>query len=144
MKSIGEKIRMLREARGMSQVELAEKMGVTNRTVNSYERAGTIPRGHNIGRLCAIFHVSEAYLTDPEIEDPAYGLEEAPYVETVRRTYGKKGADDLQRLLEANEAMFAGGDVPQEDKDKFFEAIMQAYLMTKQRAHDTFTPKKYR
>ena len=128
----------------MTQVQLAEEIGVTNRTINSYERAGTVPRGHNVGRLCRALNVSEEYLTDPEIEDPAYGLEEAPYIEAARAGYGRKGAADMQRLLEENRAMFAGGGIPQEDKDKFFEAVMQAYLITKQDARDTFTPKKYR
>lgn len=144
MKTIGEKIKERREALGMTQIQLATEIGVTNRTINSYECAGTVPRGHNIGRLCKVLNVSEAYLTNPEIDDPSYGLEEAPYIEAVRASYGKKGAEDMQRLLEANQAMFAGGNIPQEDKDKFFEAVMAAYLATKQDARDTFTPKKYR
>lgn len=73
-----------------------------------------------------------------------YGLETAQYVDAVRAQYGKKGAMDIKQLLEANQAMFAGGDVPQEDKDLFFQAVMQAYLQCKQEAHDLFTPKKYK
>ena len=144
VKTLGEKIRERREALGMTQIQLGEMVGITNRTINSYECAGSVPRGHNVSKLCRALKVSEAYLTNPEIEDPSYGLEEAPYIEAVRESYGKKGAMDMQQLLEANQAMFAGGDVPQEDKDKFFEAVMRAYVVTKQDAKATFTPKKYR
>ncbi len=88
--------------------------------------------------------MSEAYLTDPEILDPSYGLEEAPYVDEVRSAYGRKAGADMQDLLEGVRSMFAGGGTPQEDKDLFFQAVMQAYMETKQDARERFTPRKYR
>ena len=62
----------------------------------------------------------------------------------VRQKYGKKGADDMEELLSGVQTMFAGGDIPQEDKDQFFQAVMQAYLECKEGARNKFTPKKYR
>lgn len=144
MKTIGEKIRALREAQGMSQIELAEKIGVTNRTIHTYECLGAIPRGKNIVKLCEVFHVSRAYLANPEIEDPSYGLEEAKYIEAVREKYGNKGASDVESMIHDSQMFFAGGDVPQEDKDKFFEAVVEAYMYCKKGAHDKFTPNKYK
>ena len=144
MKTIGEKIRAQRESLNLTQIELAKQIGVTNRTITSYERNVSKPRGYNISKLCSALHVSEAYLLNAEIEDPAYGIEESPYVEAAREAYGKRGATDMQKLLEANQAVFAGGDIPQEDKDKFFEAVMQAYVLTKNKAREQFTPKSKR
>ena len=83
-------------------------------------------------------------VTNPEIEDPSYGLEEAPYVSEVRSVYGRKAGADMQQLLEGVQAMFAGGSTPQEDKDLFFQAVMQAYMETKKDAQERFTPKKYK
>ena len=37
--------------------------------------------------------------------------------------------------------MMAGGSVPQEDKDAFFQALMTAYVTAKNAASETFTPK---
>ena len=66
------------------------------------------------------------------------------YVESARVAYGKKGADDISRLLVETQAMFAGGEVPQEDKDLFFQAITEAYFANKNRASELFTRKDYK
>ncbi len=144
MKTTGEKIRDLRLGLGLKQSELAEKTGITIRTITNYETDASKPRGLQLRKICEALNVTEDYLLNPEIDDPSYGLETASYVNTVREQYGKKGAMDVKELLEANKAMFAGGDVPQEDKELFFQAVMEAYLLCKQDAHDRFTPKKFK
>lgn len=62
----------------------------------------------------------------------------------ARERYGSKGAIDMKALLDANRALFAGGEMPQEDKDLFFQAVTEAYFECKKQAHDKFTPEKYR
>ena len=79
-----------------------------------------------------------------EVLYPAYGLDTAPYVNAARERYGSKGAIDMKALLDANRALFAGGEMPQEDKDLFFQAVTEAYFECKKQAHDKFTPEKYR
>ena len=144
MKSISEKIRARRIEMQLTQTELAQKAGITMRTVSKYETGAANPRGLNLHRLSEVLGLSEAYLTNPGIEDPSYGLEEAPYVSEVRSVYGRKAGADMQQLLEGVQAMFAGGSTPQEDKDLFFQAVMQAYMETKKDAQERFTPKKYK
>jgi transcriptional regulator with XRE-family HTH domain len=141
--TIGEKIFDRRRALGLTQIQLAEAIGVTSRAVYSYENNGVIPRGNNRRRLCEVLGISQEYLMNDKITDPKYGLEEAEYVDSVRSRYGKKGAMDVQEMLDGMSSFFAGGDVPQEDKDLFFQAVVNAYMQTKQDAHDKFTPKKY-
>ena len=144
MKTTGEKIRDRRITLDMTQNALADKMGVTIRTISSYETAGAKPRGQNLRKLSAILGVSEVYLLNDEIEDETYGLEEAPYIESARAIYGKKGATDVEQLLTQTRAMFAGGDVPEEDKELFFQAVTEAYFANKKRASETFTRKDYK
>lgn len=144
MKTTGEKIRDLRLRLGLKQSELAEKAGITIRSITNYETDASKPRGLQLRKICEALNVTEDYLLNPEIDDPNYGMETASYVNAVRKQYGKKGAMDIKELLEANKAMFAGGDVPQEDKELFFQAVMEAYLLCKQDAHDRFTPKKFK
>ncbi len=144
MKTTGEKIRDLRLGLGWKQSELAEKTGITIRSITNYETDASKPRGLQLRKICEALNVTEDYLLNPEIDDPAYGLETAPYVSAAREQYGKKGAMDIKELLEANKAMFAGGDVPQEDKELFFQAVTEAYFRCKQDARDRFTPKKYK
>lgn len=144
MKTTGEKIRERRTHLGLTQTELANKIGVTLRTITKYEKQGVMPRGRNLRELAKVLGVSEVYLANEEIEDETYGLEEAPYIDSVRATYGAKGANDMQNLLLQTQAMFAGGDVPQADKDKFFQAVMEAYVATKEDARERFTNKRYK
>ena len=144
MKTTGEKIRERRMHLGLTQTELANKIGVTLRTITKYEKQGVMPRGRNLRELAKVLGVSEVYLANEEIEDETYGLEEAPYIDSVRAAYGAKGANDMQNLLLETQAMFAGGDVPQADKDKFFQAVMEAYVATKEDARERFTNKRYK
>ena len=58
-----------------------------------------MPRGVNLQRLAEVLGVSAAYLSNDEIVDPNYGLEEAPYIESARAAYGRKGATDVEQLL---------------------------------------------
>ena len=144
MKTTAEKIRDARIGHNLKQQELADKIGVSLRTITKYEKQGVMPRGLNLRKLAEVLEVSEAYLTNDEIEDPTYGIDEAPYIESARAAYGKKGADDISRLLVGTQAMFAGGEVPQEDKDLFFQAITEAYFANKNRASELFTRKDYK
>ena len=50
MKTTGEKIREGRANLGITQTELAEKIGVTLRTISKYEKQGVMPRGANLQR----------------------------------------------------------------------------------------------
>ena len=144
MKTTGEKIRERRTFLGLTQTELANKIGVTLRTITKYEKQGVMPRGSNLRELAKALGVSEQYLANDGIGDETYGLEEAPYIDSVRATYGAKGANDMQQLLMQTQALFAGGDIPQADKDKFFQAVMQAYVATKEDASERFTNKRYK
>ena len=144
MKTTGEKIRDRRITLNMTQKDLADQVGTTVRTISSYEAAGSKPRGLNLRKLCTVLNVSEAYLLKDEIEDETYGLEEAPYIESARAIYGKKGATDVEQLLTQTRAMFAGGDVPEEAKELFFQAVTEAYFANKKRASETFTRKDYK
>ena len=95
MKTTGEKIREGRANLGITQTELAEKIGVTLRTISKYEKQGVMPRGANLQKLAEVLDVSIAYLSNDEIVDPAYGIEESPYIESARAVYGNRGAADV-------------------------------------------------
>lgn len=138
MKTMGQKIKERRVALGMTQAKLAEIVGVSIRNVSRYETDSTVPPRSSLKSVANALGVSVAYLSDPEIEDENYGRAEEPYVDAVGDQYGAKGARDMMALLQDNVALFAGGDIPQEDKDKFFEAVRAAYVATKQDASKRF------
>ncbi|MEE1068555.1 MAG: XRE family transcriptional regulator, partial [Fibrobacteraceae bacterium] len=59
-------------------------------------------------------------------------------IEDAREKYGSKGAKDVDKLLADNAALFAGGELSQEQKDEFFQAVMVAYVTCKEEAKKKF------
>ncbi len=57
-KSLGMMISSLRKENGMTQLELAEKMGVTDKAVSKWERDLSYPDVNSIPKLAEIFGVS--------------------------------------------------------------------------------------
>ena len=63
---IAEKIKALREERGWTQAELANRMGVTRNGVNSWEQGLSVPSPASIVELAKTFSVSTDYLLGVE------------------------------------------------------------------------------
>ena len=141
MERLPEKIRAARKKIGMKQGELADAIGVTQRSLTNYERGCAIPRQSTLRKLSSVLGVTVEYLTNDDIDDPdAYRATEEQ-IEIARSKFGSKGAREANELLRRNAALFAGGTLAQEEKDAFFEALMMAYVTAKTIARDKFTPK---
>lgn len=67
--TIGEKILNLRKARGWSQEELADRLGVTRQAVSRWESGSAKPAADKIVALCDLFGVSADYLLGRNGED---------------------------------------------------------------------------
>ncbi len=48
----------------------------------------------------------------------------------------------LIRMLEENTALFAGGELSQEEKDTYFNALMTAYITCRETAKEKYGRKK--
>ena len=59
---IADRIKILRENKGITQAELARKLGVTRSGVNAWEMGLSIPSTQYIVELALIFNVSTDYL----------------------------------------------------------------------------------
>lgn len=81
---LADKIILLRKKSGMSQEELAEKMGVSRQSVSKWEGAQSMPDISKILQLSEIFGVSTDYLLKEEIEEK----EEIPYMENEESESG--------------------------------------------------------
>ena len=62
-KTLGAMIAELRKAQGMTQLELAEKMGVTDKAVSKWERGESIPDVMTMVQLAELFGISLDDLT---------------------------------------------------------------------------------
>lgn len=66
---IANKIKMLRERHGLTQSDLAKKLGLTRSGVNAWEMGISVPSTQYIVELAALFGVSTDYLLDIEKEE---------------------------------------------------------------------------
>lgn len=66
--TLGRMISSLRKERGMTQLELAEKMGVTDKAVSKWERELSYPDINSIPKLAEIFEISVDELMQVKIE----------------------------------------------------------------------------
>ena len=71
METLGEKIRNLREEKGLTQPELAKLVGVSNGTVSFWENGVNEPKASYVRKLSTVFEVTSDYLLGLEDETGA-------------------------------------------------------------------------
>ena len=140
--TFSDKIKIAREAAGLTQGELAAQVGISQRTIASYESQGASARKSTLEKLARVLKVSVTYLSDDNCTDPLADIGKDDYVQKARALYGVKGARDVDELLQDNAALFAGGELSQDQKDAFFQAVMNAYMTCKSEAREKFSPNK--
>lgn len=111
------KIRLLRHEAGLTQRQVAEKIGVTYRTYQNYEAGASLPSGSVASRLAAALGVSA---------DTLFRGSETPPPE--------KADQRLTALLAEMQALFSGGKLREEDKEYVLEALTEAYWQSKDRS----------
>ena len=139
MKSFSEKLLERRKLMHLTQQQLGDAVGVSLRSIWEYEKGNKTPRTKTMLRIAKALHVSVLYLTDDVCEDPSLDIEKDGYIEDARNRFGKTGEADIKKLLSDNTALLAGGELSQQQKDEFFEAVMKAYIVCKDAAKTKFS-----
>jgi len=65
---IGERIRILRKEKNMTQPQLAKQVGVANSVISNWENSLNIPRSDYVVIMAKIFNVSTDYILGLEDE----------------------------------------------------------------------------
>lgn len=142
--TFGEKIKKARLALNLSQSEVAEMTGISERSLYTYEQTGVMPRSGNIRKLAGVLNVSVGYLLDEEETDTKKNIDYDIFISNAKNQYGSRGAREAADVLSRASALFAGGELDDAAKDMFFRSIMEVYLESKEEARDKFTPKRAR
>jgi transcriptional regulator with XRE-family HTH domain len=130
----GDRIKELRGLAGMSQQELANKSGLSLRSIQNYESNQRYPKDVAIlNKLCKALNTTIEELMK----------EEDNFIQEASEKYGTRGKKDAQKLVDELGGLFAGGELNEEDKDKVFRAITEMYWKAKDN-NKKYTPKKYR
>jgi len=138
----GDKIRAARQAAEMTQDALAEKVGVSRRTIMLYETNRRKPKNAaTIISLAKALNVGTDYfLTDYELKQIE---EQEAFLEQAGEQYGNRGKAQARLILDQTSALFAGGDLSEEDKEAFFQTMTEIYFDAKAKAKK-YSPNKYR
>ncbi len=121
---IGDKIAELRKQNGMSQEELADRLGISRQSVSKWESGQSQPEIEKLLQLSEVFHVSTDYLlkedTMPAVAQAAEQEEEPvketvyeepessdpmdDWKETVKRTFSARQQEEGVYILRKDEA----------------------------------------
>ncbi|GAB4387347.1 MAG: helix-turn-helix transcriptional regulator [Thermodesulfovibrionales bacterium] len=107
-KSIGNLVRELRKAAGMTQSDLATRLGITYQQVQKYENGTSkfsVPR---LKQVAEVFGLPLKYFVEPEpgkaaepvVPYRSYSDEEDKLVDLFRSVKGEKTKDRLLKLIE--------------------------------------------
>ncbi len=140
--TFGEKVKQARLALNLSQSELAEKTGISERSLYTYEQTGTMPRSGNVQKIAQALNVSIGYLLDEEETDTKKNMDQDIFLANVKNEFGYKGVREASDVLSRASALFAGGELDEKAKDIFFQSLMEVYLESKEEARTKFSHKK--
>ena len=132
-KNFGKRLTEIRKSKDITREALSKKAKVSYRTLFLYEQGERYPNLDIAQRIADALEVSVSLLIG----------EEGEIMERARKEYGSKGVRDLNEIREQVNALFAGGELPEEDKDELMQAFTEAYFIAKQK-NRKYTPKKYR
>lgn len=129
-----EKLKEKRVEANLTQVQLAEKISVTARTIQNYELGTRKPTKYaTVEQLAAALGTTAEYLLG----------QSGMLVLDAQEKGGSKAAKDIGELVGEVTGMFAGGHLDDESLDGAMKALNDAYWIAKEK-NKKYTPKKYR
>lgn len=133
------RLKELRAKKGLSQAELAKRLGVTQQAVGRWERDKNLPDNDILKKISVMFGVSLDYLLDNNTHRND-GL--PPLTPKDERQIAR----DLENMVDALNGAAAMSDDPEdeEDREMLRAALLHAMTLSKRMAKKKFTPKKYR
>jgi len=131
--TFGEKVRAAREAKNMTQEQLADAIGMSKRMVSYWENHGKVPKSRETYPIIAdVLGIDVSVLLDDDAE----------FVVKAAETYGNRGAQQALQLVQQITGLYAGGELEEEDMDAMMKAIQDAYWIAKQK-NKRHTNKRY-
>ncbi len=120
----GDKLKHIRIGRKMTQAQVMEAIGVSNRTIILYEKNERIPRSdETYKRLSECFDVPVEFWTTETDDD---------FRLASMYAHGESGRVQAEKLVGEIAGLFAGGKLSEEDADAVMLALQNAYWKIKE------------
>ena len=118
----------------MTQLDFAEHIGVSYRMLQNYELGKNRPRTREAyQKIANALDLNVNYLL----------TENEEFILNVGAEYGARSKKGAERVLADVNALFAGGEMAEEDLDVFMQAVQEAYWNVKRINKEKYTPKKF-
>ena len=141
MKTFAQKLKAERRKRDMTQTEFGKLLGVTQRMILEYETAGRRPHRAKLKAFAEILEVPFEYLADDRYDSVIAVFNGMPEQSAAvqpdpapQDSLEARAMREMAFLRQRSAALFAGGELPQEAKDAFFESLYEAYLQCREKA----------
>ena len=119
-----EKVKKERLAKGLTQQQFADRLGVSLRTITNYEKGESYPKQREIyEKMADILGVDINYLL----------TENEEFYISANEKYGSAGAAQAKALMQEVTGLFAGGELSPDDMDEMMKAIQDAYWIAKEK-----------
>lgn len=119
----GEKLRLARTAKKLTQEELAKLVGVSVTTIGNYESCKIYPKKREIyAKLAALLDVSVSELYNENDE----------FILQAQKRYGYSGRKQAEALAEEMGGLFAGGEMSDSDLDAVMRTLQDYYWKAKE------------
>ena len=107
-----ENFKALRQARGLTQAQMADKLGISISAVSMYEQGRRKPDNDMLRKICEKFRVSTDSLLGINVKESSEGKSVDEFIDEVTYT-----------LMSQKGLMFNGRPITRKDKEKIAEAI---------------------
>lgn len=136
------KIKNLRQSKGLTQAEMADKIDVARTTYAMYEQGKREPDFEILKRLAYFFNVTTDYLLDNSTRHEAVINNELPSSKAEKDI--AKQLEEFRDSIENSDGLaFDGEPMSEEAKESLIESMEHIFRQT-QRINKKYAPKKYK
>ena len=139
--TIGDKLKALRLSKKITLAALSRSSGLSDRAIRYIENNERQPGIDAIKKLSAALDVSTSYFMDDDLFQEEVDKEEV--LAEAKEKYGFRGKAQAERIYQQTQALFAGGQLSEEDRSAFRDLMIDLFFETKEEAKK-YTPKKFR
>ena len=115
--TIGDKLKALRLSKKITLAALSRSSGLSDRAIRYIENNERQPGIDAIKKLSAALDVSTSYFMDDDLFQEEVDKEEV--LAEAKEKYGSRGKAQAERIYQQTQALFAGGQLSEEDRSAF-------------------------